>query len=476
MSGRLNSHICVIGGGPAGAAVATRLSQLGHSVVVVEKQIFPRAHVGESVTPGVLPLLEVLGTRERIERQEFLRPERVLLHWPPHRGYKSLGPVPGFQVDRAKFDMAMLDAAREAGAIVLEGAQLLRWEHTPTSGWDLTIAWQGKVVFVERCFVIDATGRRGLMGGKKRRYGAPTLGLWNYWRNCAISGQETRVEAGAEQWYWGAPLPDGTFNATVFVDPQRFQDDLQHLGSVESVYQHLLTASELMAGCLEGHSIGPATVCDATCYTDDDPLMSDLIKVGEALFSVDPLSSQGVQTALGTALHAAAVVHTVLQRSGDREIAEQFYRERQREAVTFHRSTAAYLYSQVALEREARFWQERAREQTGQREQGAVPAMRPTGKTPTGKTRVKLGPQTQILPTPCLEGDFIVKRSAVTHPDRIRPTVFLGGVAIAPLLDDLRTPLTVQETLRVWSQKIRRSQIEGVLSWLWENGVIVEAG
>ncbi|HWY52775.1 MAG TPA: tryptophan 7-halogenase [Candidatus Bathyarchaeia archaeon] len=474
MSERLNADICVMGGGPAGAAVAARLSQLGHSVVVVEKQIFPRAHVGESVTPGVLPLLDVLGIRERIERQDFPRPERVLSYWPPHRGYKSIGPVPGFQVDRAKFDMVMLDAAREAGAIVLEGSHLLRREQTSTHGWNLTIAWRGKLVFVESCFVIDATGRRGLMGGKKRRYGKPTFALWKYWRACPISGRETRVEAGAEQWYWGAPLPDGTFNATVFIDTERFKHDLQRLGSVESVYQHLLMESELMAGCSQGHSIRPATVCDVTCYADDDPVLCNLIKVGEALFSVDPLSSQGVQTALGTGLHAAAVVHTVLRRSGDQKIAEQFYRERQLEAVAFHRSTAAYLYSQVALERAAQFWQERAGEQARHQERSVIPAMRPSGKMPTGRTRVKLAPEIQIVSLPCLEGDFIVTRSAVAHPDWARPTVFLGGVAIAPLLNCLRTTLTVEETLRAWSQKIHKDHITGVLGWLWGNGLIIE--
>ncbi len=119
--------------------------------------------------------------------------------------------------------------------------------HHTASGWDLTISSEGKHLLAEHCFVIDASGRQSVMGGKKRRCGAPTLALWNYWRACAITGDETRVEAGIEQWYWGAPLPDGGFNATVFVDPERFQCDLQRLGSVDSVYQHLLAHSELLA-------------------------------------------------------------------------------------------------------------------------------------------------------------------------------------------------------------------------------------
>jgi hypothetical protein len=284
------------------------------------------------------------------------------------------------------------------------------------------------------------------------------------------------VEAGTEEWYWGAPLPDGSFNATVFVDRERFQHDLQRLGSVESVYQHLLAYSELLAGCLEGKPVGPAIVCDATCYTDDDPFMPDLIKVGEALFSVDPLSSQGVQTALGTALHAAAVVNTALRRSEDREIAEQFYRERQQEAVAFHCSAAAQLYGQVALEREAQFWQQRSGKHAIEQE-GAVGAdSTPVRKRPTEKGRIQLATETEIFPIPCMDGDFIVKRQAVASPGRVQPMIFLGDVAVAPLLECLRTPLTVQETLSVWSQKIHGNQIEGVLSWLWENGVIVEVG
>lgn len=67
------------------------------------------------------------------------------------------------------------------------------------------------------------------------------------------------------------------------------------------------------------------------------------------------MSSQGVQLAMGSGLHAAALIHTVLRRPSDRSIAEQFYRERQREVVAFHKSAAADLYSQVAAHREEMF-------------------------------------------------------------------------------------------------------------------------
>ena len=473
MSLKLKLAACVIGGGPAGAATARRLAQLGHSVVVVEKQPFPRAHVGESISPGVLPLLDVLGIKERIEQQAVLRPERILIFWPPSRGYKPLGKVPGFQVDRAKFDAVMLDSVREAGALVLDGAQLVSSEQNISGNWDLTISWRGELVSAESRFVVDATGRRSLMGGRKQRYGARTFALWNYWRQCAISGSETRVEAGAQQWYWGAPLPDGSFNATVFIDRDHLQRDLRRLGGVERVYQHLLAQSELLAACLDGNPDGAARVCDATCYFDRDPLERDVIKVGEALFSIDPLSSQGVQVALGTALHAAAVVNTVLRRSENRKIADRFYRERQQEAVTVHRSMAASLYLQVARERPAQFWLERAQSEGIENRLTDAPSTTVSGPL-TGRMRLQLATEAQISSIACIDGDFIVERQGLVQPGLGRPTVFLGDVAVAPLLHPLRTPLTVDETLRVWSSNLPRQQMLPILNWFWENGVITE--
>lgn len=198
----------------------------------------------------------------------------------------------------------------------------------------------------------------------------------------------------------------------------------------------------------------------------------DLIKVGEALFSVDPLSSQGVQVAIGTALHAAAVVHTALRTAEHSEIAEQFYRERHQEAVSFHSSTAAGLYAQVALERETEFWQQRSGKEPDQR--GTLIRDPRPRKPITGKSRIQLAPEAAIFPMPCMDGDFIVKRPALVHPGLARPTAFLGDVAIAPLLEYLRTPLTVDETLRAWSQRTHGNHTVEILGWFWDNGVIVE--
>ena len=66
MPRELRTEVCVIGGGPAGATIARRLALPGHEVCLLEREIFPRAHIGKSLAPGILALLDFLGIREQI--------------------------------------------------------------------------------------------------------------------------------------------------------------------------------------------------------------------------------------------------------------------------------------------------------------------------------------------------------------------------------------------------------------------------
>src|SRR5262245_40185137 len=98
------TEVCVLGGGPAGATIAYCLAHLGHAVYLVERMPFPRAHIGESLAPSILPLLEGLSLRERIEQADFLRPRWAIVRWHDATDHlKSHTGEPGFQVDRSRF-------------------------------------------------------------------------------------------------------------------------------------------------------------------------------------------------------------------------------------------------------------------------------------------------------------------------------------------------------------------------------------
>jgi flavin-dependent dehydrogenase len=466
----LNATVYVIGGGPAGATVALKLAHLGHSTVVVEKTILPRSHVGESLTPGILPLFEALNLRERIEEAGFLRPDQMIIHWPPLYGRKRLGIEPGFQVDRGRLDTILLQEAEEAGACVMRDAKVLELERCEHGSWNCVVQWNGNRLPISSRLLVDASGRHRAVRGAMLPQGIGTLALWGYWEGSCLVGTETRVEAGAEEWFWGAPLPDGRFNATVFLDTATYRNSIQTLGSAEAVYRQFLRRSELLKLSLTGRLVGGAKTCDATPYSADDPVFSGGMRIGEASFSIDPLASQGVQAAVGSGLHAAAVLHTYLMRPEQREVATTFYRRRQREAVEFHRVAAAELYAQATLDRESNFWQRRGAETVPSTER--FPAGEPG--SPDSETLIHLSIETRIASTACLAGDFIVMKEAITHPSVRGPLVFLENVAVAPLLKCLHRPLTVDQTLKEWSRSISGERAKRILTWLWARGAIVE--
>src|SRR3712207_2619091 len=100
-------------------------------------------------------------------------------------------------------------------------------------------------------------------------------------------------------------------------------------------------------------------VCDASTYAVHPAVDVDFVRVGEAAFAIDPLSSSGVQTAIQTPLAAAATVHTVLSRSG-RAAAVEYYTDLVRASVARHASTAAALYAECDMYATEPFWRRRS--------------------------------------------------------------------------------------------------------------------
>lgn len=460
----IKTEICVLGGGPAGATLARRLRQLGHEVVVVEQAVFPRAHVGESLVGGVLPLLDVLELRREVENAAFLRPDAALVRWSGQTELRRTPGAPGFQVDRGRFDQVLLQAAAEAGARILQPARAVRAQRSGYGNWLTQVRSGNRQTTVESHILADATGRAGLLPGVKRRLSQKTLALYAYWRDVPLTGAQTRVEAGEKVWYWGAPLPGGEFNATVFLDPGHYRKRAGKPGG-DVLYESLLARSELLKECLRGCR-SEVHVCDATTFADDDSVTEGTIKVGEAAFAIDPLSSQGVQTAIGNGLHAATVLHTMLQRPDDTALAMDFYRRRQRESVELHARAAGRFYAEAAQSRAEDFWQLRAINNSESQPE-PLPLM--------PDTEVRLASGTHIETIPTSQGDFIVPALALTTPALPHGITFLGNVAIVPLTVMAQEPIRADFLLQAWAQRIPHHSAVETLRWLWRTGVLVDA-
>jgi uncharacterized protein len=453
--------VCIVGGGPAGASLALRLAQLGRRVAVAERAVFPRPHIGESLSSGILPLLETLGVRSAVESAGFLSSSWATVEWAGERRRYRVHGGPGILVDRARFDALLLDAASAMPGVCLLQPAGVVCAARARDHWEVALDTGARL---RASYLAEASGRSRVRLSPRPRarpraklsIGPQTLALYAYWRGAGGDGDpETLVEAGQDAWYWGAPLPGGEFSATVFVDPGPAPD-----------YDVLIRRSKLLGPRLCGASReSEVRVCDATPFADPAPVTAASIKVGDAALSIDPLSSQGVQTAVGTALHAAVVLNTMMDRPEDADLAIDFYRSRVGDSAGFHAAAAADFYRRQATSDGGDFWRRRA--------PGAVPPA-PRGPLPP-EARVARSSGVLFTPVAVADASHVVRRDGVKA--RGKSYAFVGeGIAVAPLLREIDGPMTAFDVVRRWSRRLPAAQALQVLRWAWSEDLVCPEG
>src|SRR5262249_35357903 len=155
------------------------------------------------------------------------------------------------------------------------------------------------------------------------------------------------------------------------------------------------------------------------------------IKVGEAAFAIDALSSQGVQAAMMSGFVGATVVNTILRRPADVDAACALYHTRRDEIVERHRRMAATFYAAHDTFHEEPFWRARAINATEPRRAPGARAVLPP--------HAALAPDVaaRIVSVPTIDHEFVRMRDALAHPTLERPVAYLGAIAVAPLVKDV---------------------------------------
>jgi len=417
----LSADVAIVGGGPAGACAAIRLADLGHRVVLLERERFPRAHVGEALSPGVEVQLAGLGLGGLAERLGALRFDSSAVRW-GEADWRSRPAHPGSAtVDRASFDSALLREAARRGAMLLQSARARTCLRTP-SGWRIEAESEGGVRIAECRFLIDASGRSGLLRRRRIRGTAPTFAVHAYWTGRVPV--RPAVAAGADHWIWASPVPGLGCSVMVFLD----RDGLAgRRRDIDRSYRADVAAAGLLAGPA---AAGPARVCDASAYEEEEVGGPDWLRIGEAAFALDPISSSGVQKAVATALTGAIVANTILRRPGDSVLALDFHRSEQERTTRRHRAWAGAVYGENLLHSGEAFWSERSAAAD------PAPATRPDRPLDAGES-LYLAPGARFEEVATIGPEYVEARPGIVYPAAERPVAYVGDTLLAPLLRDL---------------------------------------
>jgi flavin-dependent dehydrogenase len=441
------------------------MAQLGHDVCLIERERFPRSRLGESLSPGTMPLLRAANLHQTIEAVDFPRVRRVWMKWADGPHWREDSREQGLLVDRGRFDMCLLERVRTFDVTVHQPARIIArgWRG---GKWRIVLDVDGRPMQIDADFLADAGGRRDGSARHRVQTGARTLAVYAYWHGTRLP-EAPQIEAGEDAWFWGVPLPDRTYNTLAFVDPKSFRSVPGD--TLSQRFLNLIGRSSLMRDCRDADLIGPVRGIDATPYLADDCVAFNAIRLGDAALAIDPISSSGVQKAISSALSGAVVANTLLRRADSVEVAFSFYRTQLRETSERHQAWTAENYRAVADQNGHSFWRERAAalaEPTPRSSQAVdadVMTLMP----------VQLSRDAALVRTPCLDGDFVGVAEALHHPSLARRVAYLGGWELAPLLRGLpagRTPLQIAQS---WSNLMPLDSGLAIAGWLVDHGVLV---
>ena len=322
----------IIGGGPGGSTVATLLARAGRKVLVVEREKFPRFHVGESMLPFSLPIFDRLGVHDKIRAAGFMEKYGAFF-WNEDNGTtrsvvfaeaRDTRHPKAYQVKRAEFDDLLLKHSASCGAEVREETSVEDVLFEGGRAVGVRVRGAGAAPEEIRAkVVVDASGQGAVLSRKLglRRFD-PKLkraALFAHYEGIVWPEGSRKgdillpIDNGI--WYWIIPFSDGTCSVGGVFDPAavRFAEG----ASVEARYDEMLGRSprmqELLAGARRVSGIHGVSDYSST----SEKLAGDgWVLVGDAAAFLDPVFSTGVFLALATGERAAQTIDRALARRG----------------------------------------------------------------------------------------------------------------------------------------------------------------
>ena len=328
-----NYDAIVVGGGPAGSSTAALLAEKGHDVLVVEKEKFPRYHVGESLMPFCYFPLERLGLIDTL--MESANPRKYCVQFVRQDGFLSQ-PFYFFQhfdhpssttwqVWRSEFDKMILDKARSNGATVMEETKAKKLIKSGDRVEGITVESDelGSLDILAP-IVVDASGRDCFAAHKQkwmvRDPELKKIALWTYYKGAKRDpgldeGATTVAYLPNKGWFWYIPLSGDMVSVGIVAER-----DYLFNGSTkdhEEIFQREVLNNEWINEHLaEAEQTGEYRITGEYSYRNRYCASDGLVLAGDALGFLDPVFSSGVFLALKSGVMLADEIDLAL-KAGD---------------------------------------------------------------------------------------------------------------------------------------------------------------
>jgi len=320
-------EVLVIGGGPAGSTAAHLLVAAGRRVVLLEKERFPRFHIGESLLPFNMTLLARLGIVEELERAGSVRKHGARFftgdgrhnHTVYFRDGLEPGPHAAFHVLREQFDDILLRAAAARGVDVRQEEEVVS-ARRDAGHWEVAVRRAGAAepYTVRARFLVDASGRDTFLaqrlGTKRMAQDHRRVAIYAHYRGVerdpGIDAGNIIVVAMSNGWFWLIPLPNGVDSVGLVVDGEAYR--ASKLGPEQALLQAIERSPEVRRRLVAAERIAPIRTTSDYSYRTTSASGEGYVTAGDAFGFIDPVFSSGVWLAMQSGEGAAEVVDRCL--------------------------------------------------------------------------------------------------------------------------------------------------------------------
>lgn len=307
--------VIIVGAGPAGTAAAIWASLQGLSVILFERIPFPRFRPGETLHPGVEPILDQLGVRARVVDRSCVRPTGQFVSWAGKSTFEAFGedqngPWRGFQISRMALDEELLSRARALGVTIVQPCKSVK--PLLKEGRIIGVIDNGQKVGSR--FIVDASGQAAWLQrnlGLSVCYASSPLRVFYGYRasSRSLMGFTPQIIGQKAGWEWTARISDRIYHwCRLSFDPEgRSKEPPQFL--------------------LDSQPSGPVRGADVTWRHVYSCVGPGYLIVGDAASVLDPAGSHGVLRALMSGIMAAHVLSKVMQGGLDEQVAQLDYQQ-----------------------------------------------------------------------------------------------------------------------------------------------------